>query len=111
MRKFIEEMSISVTEKDAEIIKLKMHLGDERHKQNQRTKIQENQISVPEHDYQELLEENEQLRNQMSDLKNSHKQEVRRLKDILKNSHSGTELHSKEQEETIIGLREECFRM
>jgi len=29
MRKFIEEMHISVTEKDAEIIRLKMHLGDE----------------------------------------------------------------------------------
>jgi hypothetical protein len=33
MRKFIEDLSISVTEKDAEIIKLKMHLGDERMKQ------------------------------------------------------------------------------
>lgn len=37
MRKFIEEMHISVTEKDAEIIRLKMHLGDEiRNKQPQR---------------------------------------------------------------------------
>ncbi len=33
MRKFIEDLSMSVTEKDAEIIKLKMHLGDERIKQ------------------------------------------------------------------------------
>ena len=32
MRKFIEDMHISVNEKDAEIIKLKMHLGDERNK-------------------------------------------------------------------------------
>jgi hypothetical protein len=42
MRKFIEEISITVTEKDAEIIKLKMHLGDEKQKQSYRTKIQEN---------------------------------------------------------------------
>ena len=32
MRKFIEDLHISVNEKDAEIIKLKMHLGDERNK-------------------------------------------------------------------------------
>jgi hypothetical protein len=37
MRKFIEDMHISVTEKDTEIIRLKMHLGDEiRNKQPQR---------------------------------------------------------------------------
>jgi len=35
MRKFMEDMSISGNEKDAEIIKLKMHLGDEKIKQNQ----------------------------------------------------------------------------
>ena len=35
MRKFIEELSISASEKDAEIIKLKMHLGDERTKVSQ----------------------------------------------------------------------------
>ena len=33
MRKFIEDLSISGKEKDTEIIKLKMHLGDERIKQ------------------------------------------------------------------------------
>jgi predicted metalloenzyme YecM len=39
LRKFIEDMHISVTEKDAEIIKLKMHLGDEiRNKQPQRVR-------------------------------------------------------------------------
>ena len=32
MRKLIEDLHISVNEKDAEIIKLKMHLGDERSK-------------------------------------------------------------------------------
>jgi hypothetical protein len=47
----------------------------------------------------------------MSDLKDSHRQETRHLKDTLKNSHSGTESHNKEQEETIVNLREECFRM
>ena len=35
MRKFIEDMHISANEKDAEIIKLKMHLGDERSKVSQ----------------------------------------------------------------------------
>ena len=29
MRKFIQELHISVTEKDAEIVKLKLNLGDE----------------------------------------------------------------------------------
>lgn len=36
MRKNIEELHISVNEKDAEIIKLRMHLGDEKAKANQR---------------------------------------------------------------------------
>jgi hypothetical protein len=42
MRKFMEEMHITANEKDAEIIKLKMHLGDEktRHvRESQRTLI------------------------------------------------------------------------
>ena len=30
MRKLIEDMHISASEKDAEIIKLRMHLGDEK---------------------------------------------------------------------------------
>lgn len=34
MRKLIEVMNITATEKDAEIIKLKMHLGDEIRKNN-----------------------------------------------------------------------------
>jgi hypothetical protein len=71
MRKFIEEMHISVTEKDAEIIRLKMHLGDElRNKQPQRQRkslneskdgLQTNQASLlqADHEYMErLLEEN-----------------------------------------------------
>ena len=33
MRKLIEELGISLGEKDAEIIRLKMHLGDEKSKQ------------------------------------------------------------------------------
>lgn len=40
MRKFVEELSISVNEKDAEIINLKMHLGDE--KQKHQTRIKSN---------------------------------------------------------------------
>lgn len=32
MKKLIDQLHISVNEKDAEIIKLKMHLGDERNK-------------------------------------------------------------------------------
>ena len=36
MRKNIEDLHISVNEKDAEIIKLRMHLGDEKAKANQR---------------------------------------------------------------------------
>ena len=32
MRKFIEDLHISASEKDAEIIRLKMHLGDEKAK-------------------------------------------------------------------------------
>jgi hypothetical protein len=48
MRKFIEDLHISVTEKDAEIIKLKMHLGDERMKQ-QPSRVKETFIA--EHDY------------------------------------------------------------
>lgn len=32
MRKLVNDLHISATEKDAEIIKLKMHLGDERTK-------------------------------------------------------------------------------
>jgi len=36
MRKNIEELHISVNEKDAEIIKLRMHLGDEKAKAKQR---------------------------------------------------------------------------
>ena len=50
MRKFIEDLTISVTEKDAEIIKLKMHLGDERQKST-RVKSIEHSLTVPEHDY------------------------------------------------------------
>ena len=34
MRKNIEDLHISVNEKDAEIIKLRMHLGDEKAKAN-----------------------------------------------------------------------------
>lgn len=30
MKKYIEELSMSMNEKDAEIIKLSMHLGDEK---------------------------------------------------------------------------------
>lgn len=30
MRKLVEELSMSINEKDAEIIKLSMHLGDEK---------------------------------------------------------------------------------
>ncbi len=30
MRKLVEDLSMSVNEKDAEIIKLNMHLGDEK---------------------------------------------------------------------------------
>jgi len=53
MRKFIEDLSMSVTEKDAEIIKLKMHLGDERIKQKptRATEQQESALSIAEHDY------------------------------------------------------------
>ena len=36
MRKNIEDLHISVNEKDAEIIKLRMHLGDEKAKAHQR---------------------------------------------------------------------------
>ena len=36
MRKNIEDLNISVNEKEAEIIKLRMHLGDEKAKANQR---------------------------------------------------------------------------
>jgi hypothetical protein len=32
MRSLVEDLSISVNEKDAEIIKLNMHLGDEKKK-------------------------------------------------------------------------------
>ena len=35
MRKLIDDLHISVNEKDAEIIKLRMHLGDERTKVNE----------------------------------------------------------------------------
>ena len=36
MRKLIEDMHISASEKDAEIIKLRMHLGDEKAKSRMR---------------------------------------------------------------------------
>ena len=32
MKKYVEDMSMSLNEKDAEIIKLSMHLGDEKKK-------------------------------------------------------------------------------
>jgi hypothetical protein len=32
MKKYIEDLSMSLNEKDAEIIKLSMHLGDEKKK-------------------------------------------------------------------------------
>lgn len=32
MKKFVEELQMSINEKDAEIIKLNMHLGDEKKK-------------------------------------------------------------------------------
>lgn len=32
MKKFIEDLQMSLNEKDAEIIKLNMHLGDEKQK-------------------------------------------------------------------------------
>ena len=80
LRKFIEDMHISVTEKDAEIIKLKMHLGDEiRNKQPQRVRrslnesrdnLQLNQTSMlaaeQEH-IERLQEENQQLREQLKE--------------------------------------------
>ena len=75
MRKFIEEMHISVTEKDAEIIKMKMHLGDEirsKQPQRQRKSLNESKDCLPsnqnslihvDHDYIERIqEENQQLK-------------------------------------------------
>lgn len=65
MRKFIQDLSMSVTEKDAEIFKLKMHLGDQRVKQ-QPTKAlksqQDSDLNIVEQDYQNLIQENQQLR-------------------------------------------------
>lgn len=54
MRKLVEDLSISVTEKDAEIINLKMHLGDEKQKQR---KGQDSPVDLlPDHDTSYLLE-------------------------------------------------------
>lgn len=89
MRKFIEDLHISVSEKDAEIIKLKMHLGDERQKQSTRNRNES--MTIPEHDYQDLIEENSQLRQSLKDLKESHAQEIRHLKETLRSSHTGGE--------------------
>mmetsp|Transcript_24678 Transcript_24678/g.30783 ORF Transcript_24678/g.30783 Transcript_24678/m.30783 type:complete len:118 (+) Transcript_24678:1139-1492(+) len=44
MRKLIEDLHISASEKDAEIIRLKMHLGDEKAKS--RTTRQGSQVSL-----------------------------------------------------------------
>jgi len=46
MRKLIEDLHISVNEKDAEIIKLRMHLGDERSKVTQIMRKQTSQNSI-----------------------------------------------------------------
>ena len=85
MRKFIEDMHISVTEKDAEIIRLKMHLGDEiRSKQPQRMRkslnesrdaLQANQAFLMQVDndfVERLQEENQQLKEQIREQRESH---------------------------------------
>lgn len=46
MRKNIEDLHISVNEKDAEIIKLRMHLGDEKAKANKRLRPVSSQNSL-----------------------------------------------------------------
>ena len=46
MRKNIEDLHISVNEKDAEIIKLRMHLGDEKAKANQRLRADSSRNSL-----------------------------------------------------------------
>jgi hypothetical protein len=41
MKKFVEDLQMSVSEKDAEIIKLNMHLGDEKKRYQNLKRIQQ----------------------------------------------------------------------
>jgi hypothetical protein len=80
MRKLIEDLHISVSEKDAEIIKLKMSLTDERQKLHQQSRKQLTPIKPDTREWEQqiamLRQENEVLLRQMEEDGKTHKQEI-----------------------------------
>ncbi|CDW88473.1 UNKNOWN [Stylonychia lemnae] len=133
MRKLVEELSMSLNEKDAEIIKLNMHLGDEKkkfqnliRKQSQKSLMHNGSTSSllsaqkDDSSHQEILqqlrEENQQLSeiSQMKkfnqDLKNKHKDEIKKLEEARHQDKQRQEAHIIKLENFNKDLQKEIKR-
>lgn len=127
MRRLIEDLHISVNEKDAEIIRLKMHLGDERTRQtiqgrqirkdaSQNSLLnQSNATSAskangpqdsPKNHKQAELSETKEFENRQDD-----SAQVRYLKEQLRDTISNSREQSSEQHTIINDLKQDCLNM
>ena len=79
MRKLIEDLHISVGEKDAEIIKLRMNLTDERQKVHQASRKQLHPVRD-----EQAMSENENLVRQIEEMGRTHKAEIEAVSDKFK---------------------------
>ena len=104
MRKLIEDMHISASEKDAEIIKLRMHLGDEKARSRMRqtsqasllnhskelgspykpTRPQEANNETPKHRRGKSKVSSSYAEKDISELQRSHQQDIAHLHDKMK---------------------------
>ncbi len=102
MRKLVEDLHISASEKDAEIIRLRMHLGDEKAKQSRRNTSQASLLNHskdpgsaskptrPQDSHQESPRHHKKksstqhIEREISDMQKSHQHEVSHLQEKLK---------------------------
>ena len=102
MRKLVEDLHISASEKDAEIIRLRMHLGDEKAKQTRRnasqasllnhskdpgsaskpTRLQDSQNGSPNHNKKKSS--TQRIEKEISEIQRSHQHEMNHLQEKLK---------------------------
>ena len=88
MRKMIEDLHISASEKEAEIIRLKMHLGDEKAKSRMRqssTNLHKDTGSASKPTRpQDQKQETPRGKQSLAEMQRSHQQEIKHLQDKLK---------------------------
>ena len=127
MRKLIEEMHISGGEKDAEIIRLKMHLGDEKARSRMRqtsqasllnhskvepssaskpTRLQDSRNESPMHRHP-----NPSNQTDFSEMQKSHSAEIKHLSDKLKDCQLRAKERAESQEQVISELKQDCYNM